>query len=50
VLARPWLRIIWRCWTDHIPYQPNCHPALTALLQAQNQQHSDTPEATPQAC
>ena len=22
VLARAWLRIIWRCWTDHTPYQP----------------------------
>ena len=50
VLARAWIRIIWRCWTDHTPYQPDRHPALTALLQAQNQQPTDTAEPAPLAC
>jgi transposase len=31
VLARAWLRIIWRCWTDHSPYDPARHlAAVTA--------------------
>lgn len=25
VLARAWIRIIWRCWTDRIPYDPDRH-------------------------
>jgi transposase len=50
VLARAWIRIIWRCWTDHTAYQPDRHPALTALLEIQNQQPTDTPETPPLAC
>jgi transposase len=54
VLARAWLRIIWRCWTDHTPYQPERHPALTALLQAENQPSltppTDAGEPIPLAC
>jgi transposase len=23
ILARPWLHITWRCWQDHLPYQPD---------------------------
>ena len=25
VLARAWIRIIWRCWTDRVPYDPTRH-------------------------
>jgi len=25
VLARAWIRIIWRCWTDQVPYDPARH-------------------------
>ena len=50
VLARAWLRIIWRCWTEHTPYQPDRHHALTALLEPQNQQPTDTAEPAPLAC
>jgi transposase len=25
VLARAWIRIIWRCWTDRTPYDPSRH-------------------------
>ncbi len=27
VLARAWLRVIWRCWNDHTPYDPARHSA-----------------------
>jgi transposase len=30
VLARAWLRIIWRCWTDQVPYDPAHHAAAVA--------------------
>ena len=25
VLARAWIRVIWRCWTDRVPYHPARH-------------------------
>jgi transposase len=25
ILARAWLRVIWRCWQDHTPYDPTLH-------------------------
>jgi transposase len=25
VLARAWVRVIWRCWTDGVPYDPGLH-------------------------
>ena len=27
ILARAWLRIIWRCWTENTPYDPDRHAA-----------------------
>jgi len=45
VLARAWLRITWRCWTDHTSYDPARHVALVELQQRQ----PGTPEATPLA-
>jgi transposase len=50
VLARAWIRVIWRCWTEHTPYQPDRHHALTAVLELQNQQHAATRDAAPLAC
>ena len=29
ILARAWVRVIWRCWTDHTPYDPTRHGAAT---------------------
>ena len=25
ILARAWVRVIWRCWTDNLPYNPERH-------------------------
>jgi transposase len=33
VLARAWIRVIWRCWLDHTPYDPTKHGAAAALNQ-----------------
>jgi transposase len=27
ILARAWTRVIYRCWQDHIPYNPEAHGA-----------------------
>jgi transposase len=32
ILARAWLHIIWRCWQDHVPYDPDKHQALQRVL------------------
>jgi transposase len=31
ILARAWLRVIWRAWTNRMPYDPALHGALTKL-------------------
>ena len=31
ILARAWIRIIWRCWQDSTPYDPARHGAAAAL-------------------
>ncbi len=31
ILARAWLLVIWRCWQDHQPYDPDQHRALQLL-------------------
>jgi len=31
ILARAWIRIIWRCWLDGVPYDPTKHGNATAL-------------------
>jgi transposase len=31
ILARAWIRVIWRCWQDSTPYDPARHGAATAL-------------------
>lgn len=37
ILARAWLSIIWRCWQDHVAYDPAKHNALQTLLAEQQQ-------------
>jgi transposase len=32
VLARAWIRVIWRCWLDGIPYDPAKHGAAATLI------------------
>lgn len=34
ILARAWLRVIWRCWNDHTPYDPDRHTGLQQHLAA----------------
>jgi transposase len=31
ILARAWIRVIWRCWQDGIPYDPTQHGAAAKL-------------------
>lgn len=33
VLARAWIRVIWRCWLDGVPYDPAKHGAAAALME-----------------
>jgi transposase len=35
ILARAWTYIIWRCWQDNQPYNPNHHRALQTLTTPQ---------------
>lgn len=34
-LSRNWIRVLWRCWQTHTPYNPNRHGALTRQLATQ---------------
>lgn len=34
ILARAWIRVIYRCWHDHQPYDPNLHGAAQTLQNA----------------
>lgn len=31
ILAQAWTRILWRCWHDHVPYNPDQHGGLNSL-------------------
>jgi transposase len=33
ILARAWIRVIWRCWTDHTTYDPGRHGGLLKLTE-----------------
>jgi transposase len=33
ILARAWIRVIWRCWIDGVPYDPAKHGAAATLTQ-----------------
>ncbi|HMO45891.1 MAG TPA: IS110 family transposase [Rubrivivax sp.] len=35
ILARAWLRVIWRAWTDRKPYDPALHASAVALASVQ---------------
>jgi transposase len=35
ILARAWAHVIWRCWQDHVPYDPATHNSLQTLLRQQ---------------
>jgi transposase len=35
VLARAWLRVLWRCWHDRVPYDITKHGRATPFLDAQ---------------
>jgi transposase len=37
ILARAWLYIIWHCWQDNVPYDPDKHRALQRLLNQDQQ-------------
>ncbi len=32
ILARSWVHVIWRCWQDHVPYDPARHAAFQRLM------------------
>ncbi len=34
ILARAWLRVLWRCWVNGTPYDPTKHGSLRAQLAA----------------
>jgi hypothetical protein len=34
VLGRAWLRVLWRCWQDGVPYDPALHGNLRRLQPA----------------
>jgi len=36
ILARAWLHIIWHCWQDNVPYNPEKHRVLQRLNTPQN--------------
>jgi transposase len=33
ILARAWIRVIWRCWIDQVPYDPARHGAARKLTE-----------------
>jgi transposase len=38
ILARAWIRVIWRCWIDGTPYDPARHGAAAALAKQATEQ------------
>ena len=34
ILARAWIRVIWRCWHDHVAYNPQLHRSAVMLQAA----------------
>jgi transposase len=34
ILARAWVRVLWRCWVDGVAYEPDRHVAAVRLAQA----------------
>jgi len=52
-LGRAWSRIIWRCWQDHTPYDPERHRALqqhiTVTIPTSSGPRTDLPATHPMA-
>ncbi|WP_233899100.1 IS110 family RNA-guided transposase [Pseudonocardia dioxanivorans] len=46
VLARAWLRIIWRCWHNHTPYNPDHHAAAVNARSRRTQSPTTAPSPT----
>jgi hypothetical protein len=42
VLARAWIRIIWRCWNDQNPYDPGRHGNAIRLTQSKQTELTTT--------
>jgi transposase len=40
ILARAWIRVIWRCWLDGVPYDPATHGAAASLAEQSTKQIS----------
>ena len=38
ILARAWIRVIYRCWRDGVPYDPAAHGAAAALARKTSEQ------------
>ena len=38
ILARAWIRVIYRCWVDGVPYDPAAHGAAAALARQTSEQ------------
>jgi Transposase IS116/IS110/IS902 family len=38
ILARAWIRVIYRCWLDGVPYDPATHAAAAALARQTSEQ------------
>jgi transposase len=36
ILARAWVRVLWRCWVDQVPYDPAKHGAARKLTEMTN--------------
>ena len=34
ILARAWVRVLWKCWSQHTPYDPKKHRRAAPLLNA----------------
>jgi transposase len=34
ILARAWVRVLWRCWMDGVPYDARCHGAAVRIAAA----------------
>ena len=46
ILARAWIRVIWRCWTDATAYQPDRHGSLVELQKTTAPPGQPAPVAT----
>lgn len=40
ILARAWIRVIYRCWLDSVPYDPAKHGAAAALARKTSEQNA----------